>query len=233
MNKRTIRVNKNTKYKNERRRILISITKNTDEKFEIWKKVNNIHRNIVQGGSSQQYKKTAVDIMRYLNDTTSCYECEAGDCSFNRSSIGTSKEQASNKRSFCKHILDHEKPFMECPYKCSYSTKVKASLVQHIQRKHSLCKYKCPARGCDISDNCSMYGNIATHYGRKHINKKYLTRIGDEFKCTKCDFSNKSQGRLYIHLAKCVGPFKDIGSGGSRKCQSIDMRKETRLVMKV
>ena len=234
MNKKTIKMSKDMIQKNERKRILVSISENSHKKAEIWHEVNGIYKNLIHGGKDLQYKKRAVDTIKYLNKDTMYYECRADSCGFRRPAVsGSPGEQSSNKRAFCKHVLDHEKPLMECPYECSYSTKVKASLVQHIQRKHNSCKYKCPRHSCLFIDKCSMYGNVATHYGRAHINKKYVIKTSANFECVKCNFSNKSSGMFYIHLAKCVGPFKEIGSGGSRKCESVDMRKETRLVIKV
>lgn len=234
MDKRTIKVSRDMTQKNEEKRILVSINENSRKKDMIWHEVNGIYKNLIRGGKDPQYKKSAVNTLIYLNKKTMYYECGVESCVFRRPAMsGLPEEQSSNKRAFCKHVLDHEKPLMKCPYECSYSSKAKASLVQHIQRKHSSCEYKCPMRSCLFSDKCSMYGNVATHYGRTHINKKFLIKTGANFECLKCDFSNKSSGMFYIHLAKCAGPFKEIGSGGSRKCESVDMRKETRFVIKV
>lgn len=202
-------------------RILDSIASNAVERLRITGVVEGIYTALVR--ESGTVKNKSVTIGDYESSSMPhTYTCDYATCAYTKT-FDSGKKGSKQERAFRKHILDHTRPKMFCP-RCNYHTTGKQQLNQHIRRKHSTCSYTCPHASCSFADPCSMYGNVQIHYGRKHIPESFKIKTATGYICSKCRSSFSNSQTFHSHLAKCVGPFTKIGSGGSRKTTGMDLR---------
>lgn len=202
-------------------RILESLAENAAEKSRISELVKEIYTLIVKANGT--VKNKSVNISTYASrEVRHTYMCKHEGCAYSKVFDAT-KKGSKNERSFRKHILDHGRPLMCCT-ECDYKTTGKQQLNQHIRRKHSTCSYKCPHASCSFTDTCSMYGNVQIHYARKHIHDRFKIKTETGNVCGGCRAGFSNSQTFHAHLAKCIGPFMKIGSGGSRKATGMDLR---------